>query len=445
MRWPKGIFYGWYMVAVAVLLVAVGDWQFWGDLEEWKPALRDGFGWTAGQLTMVVFLVQASLLAAPVAGLLVDRLGPRRAVFFGLLVLSAGFVLFSQIRELWHLYLVSIVISMGSLMSSLLPAMTLLNNWFTRRKTIAMALALALAGVLSGIVVPLLLAWAIGGADPDVSEQLGWRATALLVGLVCLVLAFLLSRLVRNRPGDMGLVPDGDAQPPTAGIQRMIGGSPAPEADWGHSWREAVATKDFWLMTIGNAAALVIITSMLVHLGLFLDDRGYSLSTIAVAVAMITLSVAVSSLAGGYLGDKFSMRKLAFAFSALLALSVLLLVLASGTRMLFAFAVLFGTGSGGPIAIMFSMRGRYFGRKAFATITGISISLAVIPTMLGSIAAGAVRDATGTYGDAFLGLAAITLGGGLAFLKMGEPPHQRPRSLVSDSPLEQAPAEQPSL
>ena len=443
MRWPQGIFYGWSMVAVAALLIAFGEWQLWDGLEHWHRELKYSFDWTAGQTSWAVSLAQAVLLMAPVAGLLVDRLGPRRAVFIGLLVLGAGFVLFSQIRELWHLFLASIVISMGSLMSSLLPAMTVLNSWFTRRKTLSMALALTLGGLLSGIFMLVLLAWVIGDSGTDIPQRFGWRTTALLAGLVYLALAFPLSRLVRNKPEDMELLPDGDVQPPTAWAQGAIGGSPMPEADWGYSWREAARTKNFWLMFIGNAAALVTLTAMFAHLGLFLDDRGYSLQMVSVAVAIITLSAAVFLLVGGHLGDKFSMRKVAFGFSASLALSVLLLVLASGTGMLLVFAVLFGMGSGGPIAIKFSMRGRYFGRKAFATITGLSISLAIIPIAVGSVVAGIVRDSTGNYDAAFLALAAITLVGGLAFLIMGEPPPQRHGLHVADQPLERAPAEQP--
>ena len=166
--------------------------------------------------------------------------------------------------------------------------------------------------------------------------------------------------------------------------------------------------------------------------------------TIVLVVAVFTLAGAVFVLVGGYLGDKFAIRKLAFAFSAVLALSVALLVMASGTAMLLVSAALFGMGSRGPIAIMFSMRGRYFGRKAFGTITGISIFLVSIPATVGPVVAGVARDSTGNYDAAFLGLAAITLVGGVAFLMMGEPPDQRPRLLADDSPLEQAPAEQPS-
>ncbi len=439
MRWPTGIFYGWYIVAVAALLVAVADWPQSNGLWVWNSVLRNSFGWTAVQLSGAHFLIEVALLMAPVPGILVDRMGPRRAAFFGLLVLSIGFVLFSQVRELWHLYLVFMVIAIGSLMSSLLPMMTVVNNWFSRRKTTAMA-ALALGGVLSSIIVPVLLVWAIGDAGLYESERRGWRATTLFIGLAYLALAFPLYRLVRNMPEDMGLLPDGDALPPDARVQAASGGYTTPDAGWEYSWREAVRTKDFWLMAIGNAAGLETSIAILVHLGLFLDDRGYPLSMEGLTVAVIVATGAVFLLVGGFLGDKFSMRKLAFAFSALLALSVVLLVLASGTGMLLAFAVLFGMGSGGPISIMFSMRGRYFGRKAFATITGISISLMSISGTVGPMVAGAVRDSMGDYNAVFLALAAVTLVGGLAFLMMGEPP-RRPRTFAGDGPLEQEPSE----
>ena len=176
------------------------------------------------------------------------------------------------------------------------------------------------------------------------------------------------------------------------------------------------------------------------HLGLFVDDRGYSLQMISLVLAVITLASAAFLLVGGYLGDKFSMRKLAFAFSAMLALSVVLLVLAPGTGTLFAFAILFGMVLGGQTVIMVAMRGRYFGRKAFATITNLSSVPPGILLVATPVVVGIVRDWTGDYDAAFLTLAAISLVGGIAFLMMGEPT-QRPRLPAGVEPLGQTPAE----
>ena len=429
-RVVRRMFYGWFMVAVGALLMAVGVGPLWSGLPVWNPVLRNGFGWTAGQMSWAFSLtqVQEGSMTA-VLGILVDKLGPRRMVFLGLIVLGVGFVLFSQIRELWHLYVVFMVMSLGSTMSSWLPIMTVLNNWFVRRKTMAMALAQE-GFSLSSILVPILLAWAIGGADPHESERYGWRTSALFVGLVCLVLAVPLSSLVRNRPEDMGLLPDGDEAAPNARTQAASGGPPAAGADEGYTWREAINTTTFWLMATGHATTTVTLGTTYVHLGLLLDDQGYSLGTIGVVVAVYTSLAAVFLPVGGYLGDKFPIRTMAFAFSTILTLSVVLLVLAPGAGMLFVFAVLFGIGTGGRFALMTSMRGRYFGRKAFAAITGLSIAPASVLLIAGPVVAGIVRDQTGRYDEAFLGIAAISLVGGIALLLMGEPTKPPGRRLL---------------
>ena len=429
MRRVRGMFYGWFMVAVGALLMAVGVAPLWSGLPVWNPVLRNGFGWTAGQMSWAFSLTQVQEGSmAPVLGIIVDKLGPRLMVFFGLLVLGAGFVLFSQIQELWHLYVVFVLMSLGSTMSSWLPVMTVLNGWFVKRKTMAMALAQEGFSV-SSIFVPILLAWAIGGANPNESERFGWRAAALLIGLVCLALAVPLSRLVRNRPEDMGLLPDGDASPPSARAQGDSGDPPTAR-DEGYTWQEAIRTKTFWLMATGHATTTLILGTTFAHLGLLLDDRGLSLGAIGAVVAVFTSLSAVFLPVGGYLGDKFQIRTVAFGFSTVLTLSVVVLVLVPGFGMVFVFAVLFGIGVGGRFAIMTSMRGRYFGRKAFAAITGISVLPTSMLLVAGPVVAGEVRDRTGNYDAAFLGIAAISLVGGLALLMMGEPTKPPGRRLL---------------
>ena len=239
----------------------------------------------------------------------------------------------------------------------------------------------------------------------------------------------------------VGLLPDGDAPPPDAGVQEAIGGSPPPETGWGYGWREALRSKTFWLMALGHAKALVTVDTLPVYLGSFLDYRD-SLRAGLVVIASTFVS-AVFMFVGGYLGDRFAMRKVAFAFSAILALSVMLLVLAPATGAVLAFAVLFGMAMGGQTAVMVAMRGRYFGRKAFATITSLSLVPPGVLVAVAPLVAATAWDWRWDYDALFLILAAITLVGGIAFLKMGEPP-RRPRLLADDSPLEQGPAEQPS-
>jgi len=391
-------------------------------LPVWNPVLRNAFGWTAGQMSgaFAVTQVQEGSLG-PVVGVLIDRLGARRMVFIGLIILGSGFVLFSQIQELWQLYVVFVIMSLGASFSTWLPLMTVINHWFIRRRTMAMSLTME-GFALGGIIVPLLLAWAIGGTDPDISERFGWRNAALFIGILCLALAVPLSRLIHNRPEDLGLKPDGDSDIPTAASPVDADAATSKSGYDGITWQEAIRTKTFWLISAGHATTSTVIGVVFVHLGLMLDDRDFSLQTISAVLATYTAVSAVFTPIGGYLGDRLPIRLVVSVLSALLSLSLVILVLAHSTETLFLFALLFGAGFGGRTPLMTAIRGAYFGRKAFAAITGMSMVPMNILLIIIPVYAGFMRDATGTYDVAFLTIAATSLVGSFLFLLLGEPP-----------------------
>jgi MFS family permease len=298
--------------------------------------------------------------------------------------------------------------------------MTVVNHWFVRRRSQAMALVME-GFALAGIIVPLLLAWAIGGIDPDVSERYGWRNTARFIGILSIGSAIPLSLLVRNRPEDLGLKPDGDSSVPVTTLLVDSGIPHSEKKDQEYTWQNAIRTKAFWLITLGHAFSSMFLSTVFVHMGLMLDDRGFSVQTIGVVVAIFTAASAIFILVGGYLGDRFSMKMVAFGFSVIQPLSAVALVLAHSMGMLVLFAVLFGVGWGGRTPVMTALRGAYFGRNAFATITGISMVPLNILLFTGPVFAGLMRDATGSFDASFLIIAVITLLGSCLFLALGQP------------------------
>ena len=421
-RRMRGIFYGWFMAGLGALLMALCVVPLFGALPVWNPVLRNTFGWTAGQMSWAFSMTQVQEGSlGPVVGLLVDKLGPRRMVLIGLIILGSGWVLFSQIRELWQLYVVFIIMSLGASSSSWLPMMTVVNHWFIRRRALAMSVTME-GFAVGGVVVPLLLAWAIGGIDPAVSERYGWRTTALVIGILCLAVAVPLSRLIRNRPKELGLNPDGD--PPVAATPSLVDASVTPSeiAEAGYTWQEAIRTKAFWLIGWGHATTTIVLGTILVHLGLMLDDRGFSLQTISAVVATYTTVSALLIPVGGYLGDRLPIRLVAFGFSALQPVAMLVLVLANDNEMLFLFAALFGVAIGGRTPLTTALRGAYFGRRAFGAITGMSMVPMNILLVIVPVYAGFMRDVTGTYDVSFLSIGAVALFGSFLFLLLGEPP-----------------------
>ena len=422
------MFYGWFMAALGALIIALGSAPVFYGLPVWNPVVRNAFGWSATQMSgaYAITQVQEGFLG-PVAGFLTEKLGARRMVLIGMVVLGLGFVLFSRIQEVWQLYAAFCIMSLGSSLGTWLPVMTVMNQWFERNKSRAMSLAME-GFALGGIIAPLLLAWAIGGADPTESERYGWRTTAMFVGILCLLLAVPLSRLVRNRPEEMGLHPDGDAVPVAKELQVDPGVGPAGNEAEGYTWQEAIKTRTFWFMSIGHAASATAIVTVFVHLGLALDERGFSLDAIGRVIAVYTAVSAVFVLLGGYAGDRLPIRLTAFGFSVLQSASLVVLALAHSTWMLMLFAVMMGVGSGARMPVGFSVRGVYFGRKAYAAITSISLVPMSVLLFAAPVFAGFMRDAIGRYDVPFLAVAGFSFFGSCLFLLMGTPPKEFART-----------------
>ena len=191
--------------------MVIGSVPMFQGMPAWFVVLEREFVWNRAQLSLAFSFTRVEgTIMGPVAGYLVDRLGPRKMVLLGMPILGAGFLLFSQVQHLWQFYGAFVVMSMGAGLGTWLPMMTVLNHWFLRRRSLAMALAME-GFALGGIVLVPALAWAV---DPDVPGRLGWRLTAAGIGIAIIILAFPISRLVRDRPRAVRAAPGWGASKP---------------------------------------------------------------------------------------------------------------------------------------------------------------------------------------------------------------------------------------
>ncbi len=415
---PQRLFYGWTLVGVAAFIMVIGTVPLFQGMTAWFVVLEREFAWSRTQLSIAFSLsrVEGSIMG-PISGYLIDKLGSRRMVVIGLLIAGCGFVIMSRMTNIWHFYAAFVVMSMGVGLGTWMPMMTVLNNWFVRNRSIAMALAME-GFLVGGMVLVPLLAFAI---DPDAVGRPGWRNTALAIGLFLVVVAFPVSRLVRNAPEPYGLYPDGEAtaRPHRAAAATTTPGAAEEETDF--TWQEAVRTKSFWLITMGHACSSIVIVTITVHLGPMLDDRGFSLQTTGWVVGAYTGVAAIFTLVGGYVGDRLPIRLALFGFSAVQSAAVVLLMLAETQLMVFMFAVVMGIGFGGRNPLTTAIRGVYFGRKAFASITGMSMIPMNILLLGAPLFAGIMFDATQSYAVPMVVVAIVSLVGSTLFLFLGSP------------------------
>ena len=414
-------FYGWWLVGLTGFIMTMATVPLYHAMAIWSVALESHFGWSRTQLGFALTFTRVEGgIMGPVEGYLTDRLGTRRMVLIGLTLLGVGFLVFWQVRNLWMFYLAFMVMAMGQGLGSWLPLMTGINNWFVRRRAMAMAWANVGSRLGALLLVPA-IAWAIDPAQ----DGLGWQLTALVLGVFILAMAFPISRAIRNRPQDYGQIPDGEM--PALDHPAENRGVPDSRTETDHrsppdlTAAQAIRTPAFWLIAFGHGFTSMVILAIMAHLGLLLKDKGFDVQTTGWIVTAYTAAAMGFQLVGGYVGDRAPKNLVLFGFSSLQATAVVILTLSSSLPMFFLFAALFGMGFGGRNPLTTAIRGDYFGRASFGKILGFSTVPMNVLLLLASPFAGFMRDVQGTYTTAFLVLAALNFLGALLFLVAKKP------------------------
>src|SRR5258708_21736551 len=203
-RWWRAelpFFYGWVLVGIAFVTMAIGV-NARTAFSLLFPAILDEFGWdrgvTAGAFS---FGFVVSALITPSVGRLMDRRGPRLVVEAGVTMMGAGLLLATLTREPWQLYLTLGALVGGGINCLAYTGQSLyLTNWLVRRRGLALSIAFSGVGIGSVTILP----W-----QQMLIAESGWRAACAALGIVVLVLLLPLNLLLKARPADLGLEPDG--------------------------------------------------------------------------------------------------------------------------------------------------------------------------------------------------------------------------------------------
>jgi sugar phosphate permease len=288
----SGVFYGWWIVAAGGGLQLVQSALLGQAYGAYVVLLRDDFGWSKTALAAASSMREAeSGLTGPFQGWLLDRFGPRRVAGVGVVIFAGGFMLFSQVNSLLTFYLAFIVMAMGASLAGWLTVTYTTVQWFERKRSTAIALTTA-GFAAGGMLVPL---------TALVLEGIGWRQTAFLSGVLVLLVGLPLTRLLRARPEEVGLRPDGvSAEQRHTGNERPALVAQASSVRVDFTLAEALRTRAFWWISLGHASALFVVSSMGVHLVSHLtESQGYSLGQASTVVFLLTALLLIGTISGG--------------------------------------------------------------------------------------------------------------------------------------------------
>ena len=303
---------------------------------------------------------------------------------------------------------------------------TTVANWFIRRRGSAFGiLRSAVAVGAAGVIV---VAWFI--------DMYGWRMAFVATGIGTILVGIPTALVMRHRPEQYGMMPDGDVTVPATGKPLDIrGGSedetnvaqaqPEPEAndepDIGMSVMEALMTKPFWVLSFGFAIRLLVTGAATLHAIPLVEDLGYSQATAATVLGSMGMVSIIGRLGGGVLNDTFGTKIIAVGSVCSLAISCLVIAYASSLWHIFLFVALYAPSYGCSAATMPAIKGDYFGRRSYGTILGLSGMVQMAGSMLGPVYAAYVFDVTGSYRIAFLSFAALLVISAALFASLQKP------------------------
>jgi sugar phosphate permease len=402
------IFYGWRIVFASGALQCLQSLLLNQSFGVYLAVLVEDRGWSKTSISAAAALKSTEVaILGPVLGWAVDRYGSQLIVRIGIVLFGIGFMLLSGIETLYGFYAAFVVIALGSSMFSNSIVGVAIIHWFEKRRARALS-ALQFGGAVGGLFV-FLVAASI--------QAYGWRATAFSSGVLAIMLGWPLASMIRSRPEELGETVDG--APPAPRDESRPAAAPAKH---GMSTREALRTSAFWLIALGHAFALLVVSAVNVHAVAHIKEGlGYSLAMATLVFTLVTVGQFFGVMAGWVIGDRYQKRVVSAACMLMHAGGLLMLTYATGTAVLVLSALVHGVAWGLRGPFMQAMRADYFGRQSIGMIIGLSSMIIVIGNIAGPILAGAFADWTGNYRMGFT-ILAVMAGIGSLFFLMAKPP-----------------------
>ena len=402
------VFYGWWIVIAASIQGMFGNGTISSGFPIFFQPIRETLGINYAQMSLVFGLARAEGgMGGPIVGWLVDRYGSRRFVIFGGFLAAIGLILLSRATTYWQLmFLFVAVVSLGKTAGLGQTLMATVNQWFIRRRALAMSTLMTAFAGGGAIVVPLL---GIG------ISNLGWRQTLLYAGIFVGLISFIVSLVIRSKPEDIGLLPDGDLPKENADRVDVIQGKDGSGDQRSEfTVRQALRTKTFWLMLLGVVTRVSATNAIIVHLFPILEQEGLGPQTASFyASFMFFLAIPLRFLLG-IAGDKLAPRKLLFFGMNLGAVSLLALLWVNSIVGVIIFILCLAVVEG-VTSVNWIMLGDYFGRGRFASLMGFMSVFHNIGLVITPIYAGWIKDTTGSYDMALATLAPLFVVSAFAF------------------------------
>jgi MFS family permease len=387
---PRRLYYGWIITATLAITETISWGIVYYAFSVFITPMQAEMGWSIGEISGAysLALLIMGAMALPV-GFWIDRHGARLLMTVGSIASSLLIVAWSQVQSLPALYLIWAGLGVCAAMVLYDPAFAVVAIWFERRRGRALALITFAAGLASTIFIPL---------SDALLRATDWRTAVFSLGVLLAATTIVPHALVlRRRPQDMGLLPDGDTRP--SEIKQRVQ----------MTLKEVVRSRTFWLLTVAFSLSGLAAAAIRVHFIPFLIDVGVDSSMAAWASGSIGLLQVFGRVIFAPLDSRLSSRAMTIGVFGLQALALGVLLVTTSGAAIVIFIVVFGAAYGAKTLARAVMLADLYGSSHYARISSVMALFFTVSSTAAPVGAGLLRDASGSYQIVLWGALLVSL------------------------------------
>ncbi len=363
-----------------------------------SPMVED-LNWDTTTLSIAMAVGAGGMgLTAPIAGMLIDRIGARRIMIAGAAMIGGGILTAGRITHPWQLYILYAFIGIGLASATVIPCSLIISRWFVSRRGMAMGM-MAMGTSVGGMVMTPLANWII--------YNYSWRAAYTVSGIIILSIGLpIIVFFLKPDPTEAGYEPYVDPDLP---VEEVV-------SSWGLSVKEALLTRVFWQIAAVMLIIGVVTSALGTHFVSHLLALKHSPTKAANAWVLVLFVMTGAKFAFGPIADRWGARKATAGACVVVAVSILIAISATTDSYLIMFAVLYGFGVGAPLAVNPILTSDALGMRSFGAIYGILTLISIIGSGIGPVWAATVYDSEKSYASVLYIFAALmALSGVIAF------------------------------
>jgi MFS family permease len=402
----RRVFYGWIIVGAGVVVACMGLGAMFSLGVFLKP-MSESMGWSRTGISTAALLNWIFMgMGSFFWGALSDRIGTRAVVLCGGALLGVGMVSASQAATLGQFQLLFGVIVGFAVGSFYAPMTAVVMRWFTRRRSLAVAL------VSSGIGLGTLTVGPLARAIVDAYD---WRLAMLVIGDLCWLTVIPAALLVRTPPAPA----PGATPAETAGAHGRE-----------YTAAQALSTPQFWAIALTHFACCAAHSGPIFHMVTHAIDRGVAPLTAATVLGVSGLASVFGRVTCGVLADRYGVKQTLLVGLGIQAVSVFLYLFTNATSAFYVLALVFGLSYGGVMPLYAILVREYFGERIVGAAYGAVFLVSTLGMALGSWSGGWFYDAFGSYLWLYVGSTAIGIGA-IAIALTFRPPRRLTAALPS--------------